>query len=137
MPRAAEVPPHDQQPIAIEQRVGQQRCTDAGHDRFERLSGGVASVGQRLQEGRAVAFEPGHGLPVCRGVVAARKLLLHVVDGQPHGFQVDALQSRDPGLDLRRCAARRTRSARCSGVGRGSCQPAGNGTDDFSRSAQI
>ena len=36
-----------------------------------------------------------------------------------------------------RCAARRIRSARCSGVGRGSCQPAGNGTDDFSRSAQI
>ena len=29
----------------------------------------------------------------------------------------------------------RIRSARCSGVGRGSCQPSGNGTDDFNRCA--
>jgi len=100
-PRAAEVPTYDQQPVEIEQRVGQQCGADAGQDRLDRYARRVGAVGQCLQEFRPLALESGHGLPVCRRVVAAREFLFHVVDGQPHGFQVDVLQRRDFGLDLR------------------------------------
>ena len=64
---AAEVPPHDQQLVEIEQRIGQQRGADAGQEpiRPVRSRPRLPSASD-FKQGRAVAFELGHGLPVCR-----------------------------------------------------------------------
>ena len=98
---AGEVAADDQQPIEVEQRIGQQRVSDAGQDLLDRFRRPGFVAGQPLQQGGALEFESRYGLPVLHAVVLAGKLRLHVLDGQPHGFQVDALKCRDLRLDLR------------------------------------